>query len=160
VGQHLAGVLHQHAQQLVFLGRQLHLLKQVRDSARSLGLGFETARVSAEDELDGVFGTWARQGVGALLVGNDPGMTLWTERVVAPALRHAMPTMFNVRSYVEAGGLMSYDSSITDSFRQVGAYVGRILKGESPPISRSWRQPSLNSFSISRRQERLAATFR
>jgi putative ABC transport system substrate-binding protein len=107
-------------------------IKQVQDSARSLGLGFRTARVSAEDELDGVFGTWARQGVDALLVGNDPGMTPWTGRVVALALRHAMPAMFNVRSYVEAGGLMSYDSSITDSFRQVGVYVGRVLKGEKP----------------------------
>jgi putative ABC transport system substrate-binding protein len=59
-------------------------------------------------------------------------MTPWTERIVALALRYAMPAMFNTRAYVEAGGLMSYDSSLTDSYRQVGVYVGRILKGDKP----------------------------
>jgi putative ABC transport system substrate-binding protein len=73
-----------------------------------------------------------RQRVDALLVGNDPGMTSWTERIVALTIRHAIPAMFNSRSYVEAGGLMSYDSSLGDSFRQVGVYVARILTGEKP----------------------------
>jgi putative ABC transport system substrate-binding protein len=107
-------------------------IKQVQESARSLGLTLELSTVNAESDLDGAFAAWKRQGVGALLVANDPAMTPWTERIVALALRYAMPAMFNTRAYVEAGGLMSYDSSLTDSYRQVGVYVGRILKGDKP----------------------------
>jgi putative ABC transport system substrate-binding protein len=74
----------------------------------------------------------AQKGIRALLFANDPTTTPLTERIVALASHHAIPAMFNVRSYVQAGGLMSYDSSITESWRQVGIYVGRILKGEKP----------------------------
>ena len=73
-----------------------------------------------------------QQGAGALLVPNDPSMIGWAEQIAALALRHAIPTMFGNRVNVVAGGLMSYDASVTDSYRQVGAYVGRVLKGEKP----------------------------
>jgi putative ABC transport system substrate-binding protein len=107
-------------------------IKQVQEAARSLGLRTEIAKVDTENALDGAFATLVRQRVDTLLVANDPAMTPWTERIVALTIRHALPAMFSTRFYVEAGGLMSYDSSLGDSFRQAGVYVGRILKGEKP----------------------------
>jgi putative tryptophan/tyrosine transport system substrate-binding protein len=108
------------------------VIEQVQKAARSLGLNVVTVKVGAENELDGAFATMAQQHADALLVGNDPAMERWREKIVALTIQHAVPTMFNNRSYIAAGGLMSYDSSIVDSFRQVGGYIGRILKGEKP----------------------------
>jgi len=105
---------------------------QVQGSARTLGLKLEIPNVGTENELEAALAIMQQQRVGALLVSSDPTMTSWTERIVALAIQYSYPTMFNVRSYVVAGGLMSYDASITDSFRQAGVYVGRILKGEKP----------------------------
>ncbi|MEA2955413.1 MAG: hypothetical protein QOJ58_910, partial [Alphaproteobacteria bacterium] len=62
----------------------------------------------------------------------EPTYTAFVEQIALRAVRHAIPTMFSNRISVAAGGLMSYDSSIADSFRQAGVYVGRILKGEKP----------------------------
>jgi putative tryptophan/tyrosine transport system substrate-binding protein len=73
-----------------------------------------------------------KAGAAALVVAADPSYTAFVEQIALRAVRHAMPTMFSNRASVAAGGLMSYDSSIADSFRQVGVYVGRILKGEKP----------------------------
>jgi putative ABC transport system substrate-binding protein len=87
-------------------------------------------KAGAASELEGAFATMAQQGV--LLVPNDPSMIGWAGQIAALAIRHGIPTMFGNRVNVGAGGLMSYDSSLTDSYRQVGAYVGRILKGEKP----------------------------
>jgi hypothetical protein len=67
-----------------------------------------------------------------VLVSNNPGIQRWINKIAAMTMHHAIPTMFSNRAYVAAGGLRSYDASITDSFRQVGVYVGRILKGEKP----------------------------
>jgi putative ABC transport system substrate-binding protein len=82
--------------------------------------------------LEAGFAAMVQQGAGALLVPNDPSMIGWAEQIAALALRHAIPTMFGNRVNVVAGGLMSYDASVTDSYRQVGVYVGRVLKGEKP----------------------------
>ena len=108
------------------------VIEQVQKAAGSLGLTVATAKVGAEDELESAFATMVQEGTGALLVANDPVMQRWMDKIVALTMRHALPAMFTNRPYVMAGGLMSYDSSITDSFRQVGVYVGRILKGEKP----------------------------
>jgi putative ABC transport system substrate-binding protein len=71
-------------------------------------------------------------GAGALFVASDPAYTTFEGQIALWAVRHGLPTMFATRAPVTTSGLVSYDSSITDSFRQVGAYVGRILKGERP----------------------------
>ena len=108
------------------------VIEQVQKAAQSLGIKVVIAKLSAESELDNAFATMAQQDVGALLVGNDPAMQRWAQRIALLTIQHSLPTMFNIRSYVVAGGLMSYNSSITNSYRQVGVYVGRILKGEKP----------------------------
>jgi putative ABC transport system substrate-binding protein len=107
-------------------------VQQIQGSARTLGVRIEIVKVRAKGELDVAFATMSRQGIGALLVGTDPSMTSWAEQIAALTLRHTIPGMFSNRAYAVAGGLMSFDSSLTDSYHQVGVYVGRILKGEKP----------------------------
>jgi putative ABC transport system substrate-binding protein len=106
--------------------QQLHL------AARSLGLKLEVVNASAERDLEGAFAAMVKARASALFVAIDPSYTAFWDQIALQAVRHAFPTMFSNRGAVAAGGLMSYDSSITDSFRQVGGYVGRILKGEKP----------------------------
>jgi putative ABC transport system substrate-binding protein len=107
-------------------------IQQLQVSARSLGLKLEVVNASAERDLESAFAAMMKAGAAALVVAADPSYTAFVEQIALRAVRHAMPTMFSNRASVAAGGLMSYDSSIADSFRQVGVYVGRILKGEKP----------------------------
>jgi putative ABC transport system substrate-binding protein len=108
------------------------LVQQMREPVRLLGLNLNVLNASTEGELDTAFPSSVQQGVGALLVAQEPSYNRWLEHIVALAARHAMPAMYGNRIYAVAGGLMTYDASVVDSNRQVGAYVGRILKGEKP----------------------------
>jgi putative tryptophan/tyrosine transport system substrate-binding protein len=105
---------------------------EVQESARVLGLQPHIVNASTERELDAAFAVVSQTGASALFVFTDQLFIARREQIVALALRHAIPTIFSVRESVVAGGLMSYAASFTDSFRQVGVYVGRILKGAKP----------------------------
>ena len=83
-------------------------------------------------DLEPAFAKLMERGVGALLVGGGPFMFSNRERVVDLATRSKLPASYALREYAAAGGLMSYGNSITDAWRQAGAYAGRILKGEKP----------------------------
>jgi ABC-type uncharacterized transport system substrate-binding protein len=107
-------------------------IQQLQVSARSLGLTLVMANASSERDLERAFAAIVKAGATALLVVADPSYTGFQGQIALWAVRHALPTMFSTRAAVTAGGLMSYDSSIADSYRQVGVYVGRILKGEKP----------------------------
>jgi putative ABC transport system substrate-binding protein len=74
----------------------------------------------------------ARERTGGLLVGADPFFNSRRNLVVALAGRHGIPAMYEQREFAVAGGLMSYGTSLTDGYRVVGIYTGRILKGEKP----------------------------
>ena len=105
---------------------------EMQAAARERGVSLYVAKASNERELDAVFASIAQAGVGALVEGND---TLFLDRrkqLVALTISHRIPTIFFEREAVTDGGLMSYDASLVDSFRQVGIYVGRILKGDKP----------------------------
>jgi putative ABC transport system substrate-binding protein len=86
----------------------------------------------SEDDLDSAFAAIVQQRADALLVGNDAFFVSQREQIVALAARHGLPTIYTFRSFAEAGGLMSYSTSLVDVYRQVGFYVGRVLKGEKP----------------------------
>jgi putative ABC transport system substrate-binding protein len=106
--------------------------RQMREPARLLGLDLPVVNAGSGNELEAAFTRMVQLRAGAVLIGSDPSMNPWVEQIAALALRHRLPTMLSVRQDVVAGGLMSYDSSLLDSYRQVGVYAGRILKGEKP----------------------------
>jgi len=89
-------------------------------------------QASTDSELDTAFDTLVQQPVGALVVGADPFFINRREKLVEQAARQRVPTMYSLREFAEAGGLMSYGTSIIESFHIVGLYAGRILKGEKP----------------------------
>jgi len=107
-------------------------ISEVRIAAEALGHKLFVVKASSEREIDAAFASLDRQRVGALLGGNDVFFYGQRAQIVALAARHAMPAIYSVRAFAEAGGLMSYGTSVDDAQRQAGVYVGRILKGEKP----------------------------
>jgi putative ABC transport system substrate-binding protein len=106
--------------------------RDVELAAQGLGQQLIVAPVSGEGELDGVFTSIVERGAKALLVGTGPSLNSIQGRIVALAARHAIPALYSLREYVEAGGLISYGASIAAAYRQVGVYAGRVLQGEKP----------------------------
>ena len=88
-------------------------------------------RASNESEIDTAFATMAQQQVGALVVGSDPFFYWRRDQVTSLAARHGVAGIL-LTGYARAGGLMAYGNNLTDMYRLVGVYVGRILKGEKP----------------------------
>jgi putative tryptophan/tyrosine transport system substrate-binding protein len=107
-------------------------LQEVQAAAQAMGLQVRVLNVATNREIDAVFAGFEHGRPDALFVGSG---TLFTGRRVQLtqwAAHHRMPASYAGREYVEAGGLMSYGSNTADAFRQIGAYVGRILKGTKP----------------------------
>jgi putative ABC transport system substrate-binding protein len=134
------GLLHEMVPRAAFIGVLLNPKnplfelqhKEAENAARTLGLRVEIMRATSDGELDAAFVRLAELGVGALLVGADPTYSNRRERLVSLAARYAIPASYASRAFALAGGLMSYGTRISDGYRQVGIYVGRILKGEKP----------------------------
>jgi putative ABC transport system substrate-binding protein len=89
-------------------------------------------KASSERDLDSAFARIVEAGAGALLVSGSPFFTSQGPALIGLAARYAIPASYFLRSYVEAGGLMSFGASISGAYREAGIYVGRILKGEKP----------------------------
>ena len=106
--------------------------RDVELAAQALGQQLIVAPVTSEGELDGAFTSIVDRGAKALLLGTGPLTASNRERLVALAARHAIPAIYSLREYVEAGGLMSYGASLVEAYRQTGIYAGRVLKGEKP----------------------------
>ncbi len=107
-------------------------LKDLEPAGRALGLQVQIHNASTSRELDAAFATMARERPEALFVGTDPFFNARRVQLALMAGRLGVPAIYSGREFAEAGGLMSYGSDIVDSYRQVGVYAGRILKGAKP----------------------------
>jgi putative ABC transport system substrate-binding protein len=104
--------------------------REVQAAARILGLQLHVLYASTEPDFDTAFATLVQLGAGGLVIGPDAFFVSRSEQLAALTVRHAVPTIYQLREFAAAGGLMSYGGSITDAYRLMGVYTGRILKGE------------------------------
>jgi putative tryptophan/tyrosine transport system substrate-binding protein len=114
-------------------------LSDLQNAAQTMGVQMAVLRASTESGIEAAFASLVQQRVAALLVEPEVFFLDRREQFVALAARHAMPTIYSRREYAVIGGLASYGTSLADSYRQVGIYTGRILKGEKPadlPVTR------------------------
>jgi putative tryptophan/tyrosine transport system substrate-binding protein len=107
-------------------------LKEVEEAARTLGLQTQVLHASNELDLDTTFATLPQLRVGGLQVCADPFFNSRRDQIVALAARYAIPAVYEQREFAVVGGLASYGTSLTDAYRQLGIYTGRVLKGDKP----------------------------
>ena len=106
--------------------------RELRDATYSVGLQLRVMNASTESEIDAAFATMSQAQIGALVVSPDPFLTGRRNQLAALAARHMMPAIADRREFVVAGGLISYGTDQVGVARQMGVYVGRILKGAKP----------------------------
>jgi putative ABC transport system substrate-binding protein len=134
------GLLHDLVPQAITIGVLLNpkfpsatsQLTGVQQAARAMGLQVHLLEAGTDHELEAAFASVTSNLIPALTVTSNPFFNTRRDKLVALAARHRVPTMFQFREYAMAGGLMSYGIDLTDAYRQVGAYVGRVLKGAKP----------------------------
>jgi putative tryptophan/tyrosine transport system substrate-binding protein len=117
-------------------------LRGAEEAVRAFGQQLVVLKAASESDFDPAFAKLKQQQVDALLVASDPFLTSRRHQLVALAARGAVPTIYQFREYALVGGLMSYGTRLPDSYRQVGIYAGRILKGATPaelPVVQSTR---------------------
>jgi putative tryptophan/tyrosine transport system substrate-binding protein len=106
--------------------------RKAQEAARSFGLQLQVLSARTEQEIDDAFAKLVQLRAGALLVSSDLFLDSRREQIIGLAARHAVPTIFELRHFVAAGGLMSYGPSLSEAFRQMGIYTGKILHGAKP----------------------------
>jgi putative ABC transport system substrate-binding protein len=108
------------------------LVNDAQAAASAIGRQVFAVHASTERDFDTAFATIAQRQAGALLVANDIFFNSMRDKLVALAERYRVPAIYEFREFAAAGGLMSYGTSLTDVYRQVGIYAGKILKGAKP----------------------------
>jgi putative ABC transport system substrate-binding protein len=108
------------------------VMREMTVAASSIGVQIEVMRASDSAAIDAAFAALVRNKADALVVGADPFFFSRRAQLATLATRHVIPAVYTVRDFPEAGGLMSYGTSLTEAFRQLGVYTGRILKGAKP----------------------------
>jgi putative tryptophan/tyrosine transport system substrate-binding protein len=106
--------------------------RDLEAAASTLGLELHVLHASSEREIDAAFATLVQLRAGALVIGADPLFTSRSEQLAALTIRHRVPAIYQFREFVSTGGLMAYGSTVLDTYRPLGVYTGRILKGEKP----------------------------
>ena len=107
-------------------------VRDLQTAAQVMGLQIQILNASSSREIEAAFGDLARERPGALYVPIEPLFTARRVHLAQLAARHAIPAVYGARDYVEVGGLISYGTSLTDGYRQLGIYAGRVLKGSKP----------------------------
>jgi len=107
-------------------------IREIDEAAQTLGQKVIILHAGTENECDAAFADLAQHQVGALIVQSDPFFNQITVHLVVLAAHGSIPVIFSIREFTVAGGLVSYGSSVTETYRQVGIYTGRILKGAKP----------------------------
>jgi putative ABC transport system substrate-binding protein len=129
------GVLVNPTNQVVSAG-----LGDLQAAARALGVQLHVLYASSERDFDTVFASLVKLRAGGLVIASDAFLISRGEQLAALAIRYAVPTIFQYRDFAAVGGVMSYGGSLADSYRTVGDYTGRIVKGEKPadlPVQQS-----------------------
>jgi putative tryptophan/tyrosine transport system substrate-binding protein len=108
------------------------VLRDVDKASRAMGLQIQILNVSTSRDIDATFATFERERPDGVFVSGGSLFVSRRVQLVLLAARHAIPASYGSREYAEIGGLMSYGTSLTDAYRQVGTYAGRILKGAKP----------------------------
>jgi putative ABC transport system substrate-binding protein len=106
--------------------------RDLEAAARTLGLTLHVLHASSEQEIDTAFMTLGQLRADALVIGTDAVFNSRSEQLAVLALRHAVPAIYQYREFVLSGGLASFGTTVLDTYRPLGAYTGRILKGEKP----------------------------
>jgi putative tryptophan/tyrosine transport system substrate-binding protein len=107
-------------------------VRELQAAASAIGRQIEVVSASTNSEIDTAFATLVKKQVDAFLTGPDPLFTTRRVQLTTLAARHVLPALYHRREFADAGGLMSYGSSLAGEFRQAGVCAGRILKGEKP----------------------------
>jgi putative tryptophan/tyrosine transport system substrate-binding protein len=108
------------------------MTRDLQAAARTLGLQLHVLQASSERQIDTAFATLDQLRAGGLVIGADALFNSRSEQLAALTVRHAVPAIYQFREFVSAGGLMSYGTTVVDTYRSLGVYTGRILKGEKP----------------------------
>jgi len=115
-------------------------LRDVQAASREVGLQLQILHASSERDIETAFASFAQQRINAILVAGDSFFLSRRNQLIAAAARHAIPTSYQLREFVAAGGLISYGTDLMGAYRLAGVYAGRILKGERPtdlPVQQS-----------------------
>ncbi len=107
-------------------------IRGAQEAARAKGVQLSVLNASSETEIDAAFATFVNTPADGLVIAADPFFDARHHLLIAPAARYKIPTIYFSRNSVAAGGLISYGSSLSEAYRQMGIYAGRILKGEKP----------------------------
>ena len=113
---------------------------EMQEAARTMGLEMVVLNARTASDIDTAFGVMAKNRIGALVLAGDPFILNRRDQIVALAAHHSIPAIYGGREYPEVGGLMSYGNSLRNSYRRVGIYAARILKGAKPadlPVDRT-----------------------
>jgi putative ABC transport system substrate-binding protein len=115
-------------------------LREINSAARALGRQIQIVNATNERELDAAFASLAQSKAGAVLIASNAYFTSRRDQIVALAAQRAIPAIYDQREFPMAGGLVSYGTNLSDSYRLMGVYTGKILKGEKPtdlPVQQS-----------------------
>jgi putative ABC transport system substrate-binding protein len=108
------------------------IIEDAREAARAKGLQLQILKAGTESEIDAAFPSVIQLQAGGLVIGTDPFFFNRREQLVSLAARHSVPAIYELREFAAAGGLISYGTSLTAAYRQVGGYVRKILNGTKP----------------------------